>query len=654
MRSRTATATLGMVLAVALGGAARAQDWACSPWEWVHPAPFPLHLSTVVHVGGTFWGFGPSGAAVSRDGLSWQRKSMLSGQLASVMWTGSEFIGTAANTIVASADGVRWTVRHEAWQDPIFFTIDLRSIAWSGGRYVAVGEDYSGRYYMWSPVLLTSPDGMAWSRPEFPTAADPSHSSLSAVIWTKGSFVAVGSYLLLSPDGTSWTKDETIHGRSLASDGDLVVVVDDDGLILSRNLATWETAASPVVDGRIAFVGGRFWLAGRCASCPDREPSLWSSTDAKTWQRSSLDAPVELRAFATDGQHIVAVGRGAAVSAGGGSWQTSHPQLAPALADLAWSGSRYVAVGENGELLTSTDGTGWRRVLWGGATRLSSVTWGPNGFVAVGEGVGLTSSDGVAWASHALPGGVGLKRVVSNGSRVLAIGWSDNAFSSPDGVTWTAVDLSPLALGRFFYNDAVAGGGVFVVSVWRNEGGGAVLASPDGTTWQRGADTRTGLSGLVWGGGRFLATDFAKVLASANGTTWQEVYSGVELVGMLWVGDRFVAWSHSPGAFYSSTDGSEWNATGGPGEGGTLAIGTELWKAAGDGTIRRAACGAPDTVVEIAISKKGPRKVSAELTHRKLRSRRDAAKMKEALTGNARALNGSFPPIVRMRIVATF
>ncbi|HEY7727672.1 MAG TPA: SRPBCC domain-containing protein [Candidatus Eisenbacteria bacterium] len=39
---------------------------------------------------------------------------------------------------------------------------------------------------------------------------------------------------------------------------------------------------------------------------------------------------------------------------------------------------------------------------------------------------------------------------------------------------------------------------------------------------------------------------------------------------------------------------------------------------------------APDTVVEVAISSKGPRKVSAALTHGKLKSRRDAAKMKEA------------------------
>ena len=39
---------------------------------------------------------------------------------------------------------------------------------------------------------------------------------------------------------------------------------------------------------------------------------------------------------------------------------------------------------------------------------------------------------------------------------------------------------------------------------------------------------------------------------------------------------------------------------------------------------------APDTVVEVAISTKGSRKVSAALTHGRLRSRRDVAKMKEA------------------------
>lgn len=39
---------------------------------------------------------------------------------------------------------------------------------------------------------------------------------------------------------------------------------------------------------------------------------------------------------------------------------------------------------------------------------------------------------------------------------------------------------------------------------------------------------------------------------------------------------------------------------------------------------------APDTVVNVAISARGSRKVSAALTHRGLRSRRDVAKMREA------------------------
>lgn len=598
MRWRLAAGTVAWVVAVAAGGTARAQDWGCSPWEWVHPTPFPLRLSTVVAVNGTFWGFGESGVAVSRDGLRWQRKSLLTGKLASAMWTGEEFLGTAGNAILASSDGVSWSVRHEVWQDPIFFTIALRSIAGSERGYVAVGENFSGRFSMWSPLLLTSLDGLTWNPGQLPPASDPEHSSLSAVIWTKGRFVAVGSYLVLSSDGATWEKDERVQGSSLASDGDLVVVADEADLALSRDLAVWETAASPVRDGRIAFAGGRFWLAGRCTGCPDREPSLWSSTDARVWRREALPVPLELRAVAAGGSRVVAAGRGAAVSAGGGMWQASQAQVASALSGLAASGTRLVAVGDAGELLTSADGRGWERVLWGGATPLSSVVWGPHGFVAVGEGVALASADGTAWTRHSLPGGEGLKEVVSNGSRLLAISWGELVLASPDGIVWTPVDLAPLALGRFFFHDVVAGAGTLVASVWRQSGGGAILVSADGITWQRAADTRSGLPGLAWGGGRFLATDFDKVLASADGVAWQEVSSGVELTGLLWVGDRFVATDRS-GGFFWSADGAQWQPASGPAEAGTVALGEEVWKVAGDGSIRRAVCGVPDTPVDL-------------------------------------------------------
>ena len=239
MKTLRAAVLLALASSLVLPVMAAAEEWACSPWETISPSPFPLDLATVVHASGQFWGFGATGVAVSPDGLRWQRKSRVSGQLSSALWTGTEFLGTAGNTVVASSDGVRWSVRHEAWQDPIFFTIDLRSIASGGGRFVAVGEDYSGRFYMWSPVVLTSADGVTWSRPPLPPVSDSSHSSLSSVIWAKGRFLASGSYLLSSPDGESWTVNESVTGASLASDGDLVVVAGDEGLSLSRDLSAW-------------------------------------------------------------------------------------------------------------------------------------------------------------------------------------------------------------------------------------------------------------------------------------------------------------------------------------------------------------------------------------------------------------------------------
>ncbi len=569
---------------------ARAEEWSCSPWEWLHPQPFPLRLEAVVARGGEFWGFGDTGVAVSADGVHWQRRSLSSGRLSAALWTGQEFLGTAGNTVVASRDGVTWQVRHEVWQDPIFFTIRLRSLAAGAGRYVAVGENYSGRFSTWSPVLLTSRDGVAWSRGELPPAADPSHSTLAAVIWAGGRFLAVGSYLLTSPDGESWSADERVQGQSLASDGRVVVVAGETELLVSVDLASWQAVPSPVRQGRVRFTGGRWWLAGPCAACPDQEPSLWSSTDGRTWRRANLDAPVALRDVVAASGRFVAVGDGAAVSRDGERWQTSLASLATGLVAVASSGSSVAAVGQGGELLVSEGGGPWRRVLWGGTAPLADVTSSAAGFVAVGEGVSLVGREGGAWSVHPTPAGVALSRVVADGSRLLAASWDGGLFVSADGAAWSAVPLTGLGLPISFFPDLVAGRGVFVASLWRRDQGGALIASSDGATWTKVADTRSGLPELAWGGGRFLATDFDVVLASADGTTWQEVSRGRELVGLQWAGDRFVAWDRD-GGFFESADGSAWRAASGPSGEASSAAGAVLWRVTAAGAVQRSTCG---------------------------------------------------------------
>lgn len=582
---------LGFAATLLAGAAvARGEEWTCSPWEWVQPSPVPLRLSAVVPRGDELWGFGPTGVAVSADGERWQRKSVRTGTMTAALWTGREFLGVAGNVIAASPDGITWETRHEVWQDPIFFTIDLRAIAWNGQRFVAVGQDYSGRYSMWSPVLLTSPDGRVWSRPPYPAAEDPSHASLSAVTWAGDRFVAVGSYLLWSPDGETWTADETVTGTSVAWDGEQVVVAGGDALFLSRDVATWETVPAPAAEARVQALAGRFWLAGRCAACPDHEPSLWSSRDGRSWQREDLESPILLRGMAALGERLVAVGDGVAVRGDGGRWRTSFARLAAGLSALAAGPTAMVAVGGQGEVLTSNVGDHWRRVLWGGSAALADVTWGTAGFVAVGEGVVVVSRDGSAWSGRPSPENASLARVVAVGSRYLGVEWGDRLFASEDGLAWLRVDLSGLGLAISFFPDLAVGGGTAVASVWKRDQGGAILASRDGLVWVKAADTASGLPELVWGGGRFLATDFDRVLASADGMTWQEVHHGMELVGLEWVGDRFVAWDRD-GAFFESTDGSNWRRARGPVGTATASRDGSLWRVDGDGAIRRSACG---------------------------------------------------------------
>lgn len=582
--------SLLLMTAVALPAQDGESDWACSPWESVSPKPFPLELSALVSTGDQLMAFGDSGAAASDDGLSWRRVTQLDGHLSSALWTGDEFLGTLGNTILASTDGVTWVTRHEVPQDPIFFSILLRSIAGNGGQLVVVGEDYSDRFDMWSPVLLTSADGIAWSRPDFPAAPDPSHVQLSAVIWAMNRFVATGSYLLTSHDGVTWSKNDSVRGNSLASNGELVVVADDIGLFLSSDLETWSTAPSPVTDGHMGWAGDRFWLAGSCAACLDHEPSLWSSTDGESWERISLDAPIELRAFNSHGSRLVAVGGGTAATDDGERWQTSCSHLSSGLSGITTDGGRMVAVGTGGEVLSTAQDGVWQRVLWGGTDRLEDVAWGPAGFVAVGGDVVLTSIDGEHWTKRSIPG-VYLNLVASNGLIYIAAGEDAIAYASTDGETWTAMGIDPDVTD---FRDLVTNDDVFVAGVRRRSQGGALLTSHDGVTWQHTADTQSRWPELAWGGGRFLATDDSRTLSSEDGNEWQEVFTGLQFGKPQWIDDRFVAWVDYSDSFYSSSDGAGWSQTVGPtrpGYGATMAVGSSLWRVTPSGTIDRAACG---------------------------------------------------------------
>jgi hypothetical protein len=117
------------------------------------------------------------------------------------------------------------------------------------------------------------------------------------------------------------------------------------------------------------------------------------------------------------------------------------------LYSAAYGNSRYVAVGANGTLLTTTDAVTWETVATNTTRDLRGVTIGalnPNTldatplFVAVGAaGTVLTSSDGLAWKLQS-PISTDDFASVTFGSQFVAVGKAGKIYTSVDGVTWQA------------------------------------------------------------------------------------------------------------------------------------------------------------------------------------------------------------------------
>ena len=108
-------------------------------------------------------------------------------------------------------------------------------------------------------------------------------------------------------------------------------------------------------------------------------------------------------------------------------------------------------VGANGTILSSTDAATWTAATTGTAAALRGVAFAPlsstaadgtttvtNTFVAIGDaGTLLRSTDGTTWT--ALPAIAATDiAAVAYGGQFVAVGKGGGIFTSPDGLAWTA------------------------------------------------------------------------------------------------------------------------------------------------------------------------------------------------------------------------
>lgn len=288
---------------------------------------------------------------------------------------------------------------------------------------------------------------------------------------------------------------------------------------------------------------------------------IFTTTDLTEWRPRATGVTNSLRGLTWFGERLI-------VSAAAGKMLWSDNLREYNVVDLAtgdWlesvaaSPSRAVAVGDNGAIFHSGNGTSWQRA----ATQtqwLRSVAYGRDRFVAVGEGGLITVSlDGTTWGAAASPTQANLNRIDFIDDRFWVVGEGGVILTNTARNTWDLV-----ASGTTADLFGVSGRVGEVVVVGREQIRSSV---PPFTTWT----PRTGVApapapwtyySTLWLGDQFVATGRSGMLVGGyptNGaafSTWSAYYDPPRnwLWNLVRVPELYVA-TGDKGGIFTSPDG---------------------------------------------------------------------------------------------------
>jgi len=138
------------------------------------------------------------------------------------------------------------------------------------------------------------------------------------------------------------------------------------------------------------------------------------------------------------------------------------------LANLAFGGGTFVAVGDNNTFHSQDNGTTWSRGTISGVPYLSDVVYGNGRFVAIDgwSGIVAVSADGISWTSSLLDPD-SISGIRFGGGLFMVATSAGNVYTSVDGEAWlqrTPIDLIT-GMSEPSVSSVAYGGGGFLVIV---------------------------------------------------------------------------------------------------------------------------------------------------------------------------------------------
>lgn len=253
------------------------------------------------------------------------------------------------------------------------------------------------------------------------------------------------------------------------------------------------------------------------------------------------------------------------VPVGIASWAGQISGTTNSISNVIYANGKFVAVGANGTILTSTNGSTWVADNSGTTGSLRAITYGNGIFVAVGAGGNvLSSTDGVNWTAHGGFQGFDIYTVSFGNGIFIAAGYGGIIQTSTDGANWTYQE----SIGANLYASTF-GNGTFVLAGYLNPANGVTqgisVPTNDGVNLNVGFVSNITnpviFKGLAYGNGVFVGVgDGGQVGSSPDGTHWtiQASNTTQNLTAVAYFG-QFVAVGQG-GVILTSPDGVTWTS----------------------------------------------------------------------------------------------
>src|ERR1044071_2335709 len=264
-----------------------------------------------------------------------------------------------------------------------------------------------------------------------------------------------------------------------------------------------------------------------------------------------------LRAVAFSSDRFVAVGDGGIIvlSTNANNWLRQQSPTTSALYGLTFGGGRFVAVGDAGSVLKSTNGNDWLIANAGVTNNFRAIAFGNGEFVALTVDSRLMRSiDASAWdrSTNGVPSSSSLLGVYFGGGLFVACG-AGTILVSSDGLNWTNTSVSTPATLRC----GAYGNGIFVAAGWGYFGTGQVALSTNGVNWT--SENGMNFTAFCFGGGLLVGVGESSVEWTPDANSWSYANVGTVngLRGIAFGMGQYVAVGDS-GAIFTTTNLSTW------------------------------------------------------------------------------------------------